>query len=199
MERALVENKLFSPMPVFTTDRLIIRAITPRDAADMYEYSCDSDVTKYLTWEPHPSPSFTKRHIKRIERSYNAHTYFDFALELRSSGKMIGTCGFTSFLYEENGCEIGYVINPRYRGYALAVEAAERFIQFAFDELRAAFVFARCMCENDASRRVMEKCGMIYYRNVDRAVVKQNRYRSVSEFRLTKERYILRQQGRDDI
>ena len=182
-------RKTFIYPPVRYTDRLILRAVETKDAADMYEYSCDPDVTKYLTWEPHRDIHFTKQYIKRVISSYRNGRFYDFAVELKCSGKMIGTAGFTSFNENESSLEIGYVFNPRYHGYSLASEAASHIIAYAFEAFSADSVFARCMPENHASRRVMEKCGMTFECLRERSVVKQNRYYDVLQYRITREEY----------
>ncbi len=174
--------QIFRSPPVIETERLILRPVGFQDVYDMYEYSCDGDVTKYLSWEPHSDIRFTKRQIKNILDGYAGGRYFDWALELKCNGKMIGTCGFTSFDYINNACEIGYVLNPRYHGYSLATEAASHVIRFAFEELSANSVFARCMTQNFASRRVMEKCGMTFNFEEKNAIVKQRKYVSVLRF-----------------
>lgn len=153
-------KSVFSPPPCLETERLLLRAIKPRDADDMFEYSSDSEVTRYLTWEPHSSKRYTRLYISGVENAYRRGAFFDWALVLRANGKMIGTCGFTSFDEQRSSCEIGYVLNPRYRGYGLAPEAAFRVIRFAFEVLGARRVEAKFMEGNTASLRVMEKCGM---------------------------------------
>ena len=190
MDYELIKKIFYSP-PVIRTERLIMRPIRSSDAADMFEYSSDPYVTRYLTWEPHKDLRFTKNHIKRIERSYREGLFYDWALELKDKHKMIGTCGFTSFVYNEDSCEIGYVLNPRYHGYLLATEAAKAAVRYAFEMLSARSVFARCMPQNIASRRVMQRCGMKYECDIDRCAVKQNRYVGVSQYRLTREEYDL--------
>lgn len=152
--------KLLKQLPVLTTERLTMRPICRRDAKDMYEYCSIPEVTEYVTWEPHESLRFTKRHIRKIRISYRQGTFHDWAL-VTSDGKMIGTCGFTSFSFDTGACEIGYVVNPAYTNRSFATEAAMRLIRFAFEDLCAETVFARCMAGNAASRRVMEKCGMV--------------------------------------
>ncbi len=153
-----VIKKLY-PLPVLKTERLTMRAVTRADAADMYEYCSVPEVSRYVTWERHGSFRFTKRHIRNIRKAYKDGTFHDWALVTRD-GKMIGTCGFTSFSFDSAACEIGYVVNPAYCGRSYATESAERLIRYAFDELHAASVYARYMEGNAASRRVMEKCGM---------------------------------------
>ena len=158
MNEKYVKNKLY-PLPVLYTKRLTMRPICRKDCSDMYEYCSIPEVSKYVTWDRHESLRVTKRHIKNIKRAYKKRTFHDWAL-VTHEGKMIGTCGFTSFLFKDGACEIGYVINPAYQNRSFATESAKRLIRFAFEELGAERVFARYMEGNAASRRVMEKCGM---------------------------------------
>lgn len=153
---------IFSNTEIIETERLFLRKIRCSDAKDMYEYACDKDVTRYLTWNPHPDVEYTKRYLGTVERAYKDCTFFDWAVVLKANSKMIGTCGFTSFDFESESCEVGYVLNPRYRGYELMPEAVKAVIKFAFEEIGAKKVTARFMQGNDASLRVMEKCNMTF-------------------------------------
>ena len=130
------------------------------DYNDMYDYACRSDVTRYLTWDPHSDREFTRRYLSYVESCYREGTFFDWALQYKGDGHMIGTCGFTSFNYDARSAEIGYVINPRYHGRGIATEAARRVVSFGFDSLDLHRIEAHYMVGNDASRRVMEKAGM---------------------------------------
>ena len=62
----------------------------------------------------------------------------------------------------EVSCEIGYGIGSRYWNQGYATEAVRRFIQYCFDEKGFQTVYASFFTGNDASRRIMEKCGMTY-------------------------------------
>lgn len=157
-------RRIFSHMPVLGTGRLLLREMRVGDSYDMFEYACRSDVTRYLTWEPHPNREYTRDYLEFISRKYRSGEFFDWALIWCADGeaemKMIGTCGFTSFDFRNNSAEIGYVINPEYRGRGIAPEAARRVLQYGFDELGLHRIEARYIIGNDASRRVMEKLGM---------------------------------------
>ena len=160
MKNCLTEK--FKEPPTLFTDRLMLRKIERFDAEDMYEYAKHSDVTKYLTWEPHPDLGYTKKYLSFIAGKYKTYDFHDWAVCLRDSGKMIGTCGFTS-LDPKNMCgEIGYVINPAYSGMGYATEAAKRITEFGFNELGLERIEAKYITENTASRRVMEKLGMAF-------------------------------------
>ncbi len=132
------------------------------DAEDMYEYAHLGEVTQYLTWNEHPNLAYTRRYLEYIKEQYSNGEFFDWALILKDSGKMIGTCGFTSFDIPNNSAEIGYVINPAYRGHGYAPEAVLAVMRFGFMELNLHRITARFISGNSASLAVMKKCGMRY-------------------------------------
>ena len=81
-----------------------------------------------------------------------------FAIRLKETGRLIGILSL--FDEKDGACEIGYGIGSRFwtRGYA--TEAVSRFLGYLFRERGMQTVFASFFSGNDASRRVMEKCGM---------------------------------------
>ena len=179
MKREIIYS-VFSDMPRIVTDRLILRQMKVRDARDMFEYASNSDTTRYLTWKAHPSVEYTEEYLKYLQTRYAAGDFYDFAVTLKDSGKMIGTCGFTRFHAESNSAEIGYVINPAYHGQGLATEGARAVIEFGFKELKLHRIEARHMVGNDASHRVMEKLGMTAEGTLREAYYVNGSYRSVT-------------------
>ncbi len=151
---------VFTNIPTLATERLTLRAMSPRDADDMFEYARREDVTEYLRWSPHPSRSYTADYLRYIRSRYSLGEFYDWAVTETKSGKMIGTCGFTCFDLPNNSAEIGYVLNPDYHGQGYGTEAAERVVRFGFQELGLHRIEARFMRENTASLHVMEKLGM---------------------------------------
>jgi ribosomal-protein-alanine N-acetyltransferase len=73
---------------------------------------------------------------------------------------LIGNCGIRLGKSGAPFGDLGYEISPAYwyRGYA--TEAARAMLDFGFEELGLHRVWAQCVPENVASRRVMEKLGM---------------------------------------
>lgn len=142
------------------TERLLLRAMSVKDVDDMFEYACLPLVTRYLLWAPHESPSYTKHYLKRVVTAYRKGEFFDWGVELLSEKKFIGTCGIAAVDIANNRAEIGYVFNPKYWNCGYASEAVGEVIRYCFEVLDFNRVEARYMLGNDASRRVMEKCGM---------------------------------------
>ncbi len=152
--------RLFSAMPIIETDRLCLRPMSVTDASDMYAYARRRDVTEYLLWSPHPSEQYTRDYLRYIEKRYAMGEFYDWAVVEKSSGKMIGTCGFTRFDFPHNSAEIGYVLNPAYHGKGYGTEAAGRVLRFGFENLSLHRIEAKFMQGNQSSLRVMEKLGM---------------------------------------
>ncbi len=144
------------------TERLLLRRIITSDTDDMYDYSCREDVTRYLLWCPHPSREYTKRYISSLQSAYRGGRFFDWGIEYKADGRLVGTCGYVKFDFENNSSEIGYVVNPHYQNMGIATEAVRAIIAFGFDYFELNRIEARYMVGNDASRHVMEKCGMSF-------------------------------------
>lgn len=161
MNRDIVQ-RYFRDLPEINTPRLLLRRVKKSDYRDMYEYACDPDVTKFLTWQPHLNPSWTMRYLSYVSTRYRTGEFYDWAVIHREDNKMIGTCGFTSFSYDHNSGEIGYVLNKSYWGRGIATEAVRAVMEAGFLKLNLHRIEAKFMQGNDRSRRVMEKAGMTF-------------------------------------
>lgn len=92
-----------------------------------------------------------------------------FAIRLKETGRFIGIILY--FDEKDGECEIGYGIGSEYWNRGFATEAAKRFIDYCFDERGMKTVCASFFTGNEASRRVMEKCGMTYSRFSEKELV----------------------------
>ncbi len=137
--------KKFKNIPVIKTERLTLRRMRVEDCHDMYEYSKREDVTEYLLWSPHPNRTHTRKYLEYIKTRYDDGEFYDWAVQLDSEQKMIGTCGFSSIDFANNSAEVGYVINPAYRGRGYAPEALLEIMMFGFLELNLHRIEARYM------------------------------------------------------
>ena len=152
--------QIFSRMPTLESERLLLRPMRTSDADDMFAYARREDVTTYLLWMPHASPSYTRDYLAYIEERYALGEFYDWAVVEKASGRMIGTCGFTRIDAPHNAAELGYVLNPDYHGRGYGTEAAARVLRFGFEELSLHRIEAKFMQGNEASLHVMEKLGM---------------------------------------
>lgn len=188
--------RVFTSIPELETPRLKLRRIKPADYADMYEYSKLEDVTRFLLWNPHSDIEYTRLYVNNLQMQYKDGDFYDWAVVYKPNMKMIGTCGFTSFNIADSRAEIGYVLNPQYWGKGLAAEAAERVIRFGFDELNVNRIEARYMSGNFRSRRVMEKCGMIYEGTYRSYMYVKDEYKDIGICSILRSEYLNRKYSR---
>ena len=163
-----------------------------QDAEDMYEYASGEELTRFLLWSPHSSVSYTAEYLKYIESRYLIGDFFDWAVVLRDSDKMIGTCGFTKIDIVNNFGEIGYVLNPEYHRQGFATEAASEVLKFGFEILGLHRIEARFMQGNDASCAVMEKLGMRFEGFETDAIFVKGAYRTVGRYAIIDREYFER-------
>ena len=149
----------FSCLPVLETQDLILRRPRMKDAADVFSYASDEEVSRYVLWEPHRSLAESRACLRDMIRRARAGWPSSWVITLRESGKVIGTIGFVWYSADNRSAEIGYSLSKSYwhRGFAtqaLRAAAAEAFRSLPLNRLEAQYDL-----RNPASGRVMQKCG----------------------------------------
>lgn len=180
----------FSNPPILETPRLILCKILPEHASDMYEYSCDPDVTKYLTWSPHASLKQTERYIQILQKKYAEGSFNDWGVILKENAKFIGTCGYTSFDYSKKTAEVGYVLSKSYWGNGYAVEAVRAVMNFGIKNFGLEGFNAKYMEGNDASGRVMQKCGMKLEGLYRHSMYIKGEFKNIVVYNITKDEFL---------
>ena len=179
--------KRFIYIPTLNSGKIKLRRILKTDIDDVYEYASDPATSEFLLWSPHPDRSYTKRYLDHLDKKYRRGEFYDWGIEFE--GKMIGTCGFTSFSIENNSAEIGYVLNKNFWGKGIASKVARMVMEYGFIELGLNRIEAKYMVEYDSSRRVMEKCLMTSEGVLRSAIYSKNRYRDIGVYSILREEY----------
>jgi ribosomal-protein-alanine N-acetyltransferase len=82
-----------------------------------------------------------------------------FSMVEPTSGAVIGSCVYKGTPDEGGVVEIAYGVDPEYQGRGYATEAARALVNFAFRSGQVRLVRAHTRAENNASTRVLAKCG----------------------------------------
>ncbi len=139
------------------TERLIMRPLSESDVNDIFAMRSDEEIMRFIREPQGRSESFDW--IKLVSARWQKDKLGFCAVIEKDTDKFLGWCGIWR-LKETGEIEIGYAIDKAHWGKGFATEAAERFMQYAFEELNAGKLVAVARPENNASRRVMEKLGM---------------------------------------
>jgi len=145
------------------TERLILRRLKHEDAQEMFDGWCnDPEVTKYLTWGPHGNVDITKMLLKQWVPLYENGDYFNWGMELKGSGKLIGNISVVQVREDIGEALIGYCMNRTYWGNGYMPEALRAVEDFLFGVVGMNRVCATHDVNNPKSGRVMQKAGMKY-------------------------------------
>ena len=87
-------SQFFYRLPVLETEDLVLRKPRMKDAGDIFRYASDEEVARYVLWDPHRSVGETRSFIHDLRSRISAGFPSSWAVELRGSGKVIGTIGF---------------------------------------------------------------------------------------------------------
>ena len=161
------------------TERLIIDPIRETDKADYFHnISHDKKVLE----------TFVCQYAETIE-AFDFSSYPGrrdlFAIRLKETGRLIGIILY--FDENENACEIGYGIGSDYWGKGYGTEAVRCFLKYLFREKGFRSVYASFFTGNEASRRVMEKCGMRYSHFSENELTYLDIPRDLTYYRITKD------------
>ena len=152
--------ELLSYMPDLVTPRLRLRRLTMGDAADVYRYSRDPEVAKHVLWEAHRSIGDSRAYLRYMLRRYRSREPASWGIELRSTGRIIGTIGFMWIQQDNAAAEVGYSLAREYWNLGLMTEALRAVIQHGFDDMGLNRIEAQHETTNPASGAVMRKCHM---------------------------------------
>jgi len=147
------------------TDRLTLRRFTEEDVDNLFELNGDPEVMRYLTGgKPTPREEIRDEiipfHLAVYARSDRFGTW---AAQARSTGEFLGWFHFRSGPPSWD-VDLGYRLRRAAWGRGYATEGSRALISKGFTELGVERVFAHTMAVNAASRRVMEKSGLVYMR-----------------------------------
>lgn len=148
-------------MPVvLDTPRLRLRRFAADDADAVAALAGNWKVASMLGRMPFP---YTRTHavefLERMALDDESKTDFVFAFTL-PGGPAMGAIGL--HVRDHGHFELGYWLGEPYWGKGYATEAAERLVQFAFEDLEIDRLIAGHFFDNPASGRVLSKVGFTY-------------------------------------
>lgn len=146
-------------MKMIMTERLILRTFVEEDAEDVYAYAVNPKIGPPAGWPPHTDVEMSRSIVRRFIQADDV-----WALEDRETGRVIGSIGINQDRKRNlnTAYVIGYVLSELYWGRGLMKEAVRAVFRHAFEEMGAEILTAYHYPYNTQSRRVMEKCGMVY-------------------------------------
>jgi RimJ/RimL family protein N-acetyltransferase len=153
------------PIESFDTPRMVTRRPGDEDFDDLCRLFEDPAVM--ATLGPIRSRDQTRRFLDDAIRHWERHGYGIWMLYLKDGGEFVGYAGLRNLNVAGNDeVELLYALRAEFWNQGLASEAAHAVTDIAFNKLGLASIVAFTVPNNLASRRVMEKVGMRYERDI---------------------------------
>lgn len=146
---------------VLETQRLVLRRFTLDDAAALVALDSDPQVRRYVGTGPPPTLAFYRdEKLPAWIAHYANSPYGYWAAHEKPALDFVGWFHLRPHAEDEGIYDLGYRLMRSAWGRGLATEGSRALIDKGFGQWGAQRITAHCLVENQASSRVMEKCGL---------------------------------------
>ncbi len=143
------------------TARLRLRMFRRGDVDVFARLFADPQVVQYLR----PlDPGQVERQLIEFLLHWEERGFGLWAVELKESRELIGRAGLLQhddWTASPTNVEVGWTFDPRHWGQGYATEAGRASVEFGFTNLGLDNIISITRPDNVASRRVMQKCGLV--------------------------------------
>jgi [ribosomal protein S5]-alanine N-acetyltransferase len=147
------------------TERLRAEPISAAHQQDMVQLLCDPRVASTLGGVP--SPARVAAEIEHLAEHFRRHGYGFWVWREKATGEVVARGGIEhTHVAGRDEVEVGWAVMADRWGEGFASELGAASVRAAFDEHGIDELVSFTLPDNRASRRVMEKLGFAYERDV---------------------------------
>ncbi len=147
----------FSPFPMLTTERLVLRKITIEDAEAIFVLRSDDRVNKYIDRPRAHNVDDARNFINQIRGRVSQNELLYWAITQKKNNSLIGTIMFWNINREEHTAEVGFELLPDFQGQGMMREALAKVIDFGFNKFGLQVMEALPEEENEKSIALLER------------------------------------------
>ncbi|NUO01494.1 MAG: GNAT family N-acetyltransferase [Saprospiraceae bacterium] len=148
---------------ILETERLVLREFEVADAPFYYELNADPEVLRYTGDDPFPTLESAVKFLENYDH-YAKYGFGRWTVLLRETGELLGWCGL-KYLEDVEEVDLGYRFMQKYWRKGYATEAGKACIKYGLEDLKLPFIVGRAMKGNIGSIRVLENCGMTWWKD----------------------------------
>lgn len=120
--------------PSLETERLLLTELRVDDEADLFSLFSNPSVVEYYDLDVFREYSQAANLISLFKSRYEEQQGIRWAIRLKSSGRLIGTCGFNSWSSKMHNAVIGYDLLPEFWRQGYSSEAVRAIIAAGFSD-----------------------------------------------------------------
>ncbi len=152
------------------TERFILRQILESDAQDLFELDSDPDVHAYLGKKPIKSLKEAQGIVRYIRGQYKENGIGRWAIIDKKTNEFLGWSGLkyeTALRKNFPYYDVGYRLKKKHWGRGVATETALAALDYGFQKLHLAEIYAAAHVENIASNKTLQKIGLKFIETFD--------------------------------
>lgn len=181
---------LFSVFPVIESERLILRQLTPEDAADFFACQSDPEVFRYAGRSEETSLESARHMLNILFKRHQEQSMLSWAILLKENQRLIGRFQIEEWSDENHRAAVGYLLGKQYWGKGYASEALRAVIASLFEQTTVNRIDTFAWAENVASTRVMEKAGMRFEGLARQKRFAKGAFRDVKSYAILREDFL---------
>jgi ribosomal-protein-alanine N-acetyltransferase len=151
----------FTPFPVLTTERLILRCLELSDDQLLFKLRSNENVNKYIVRTKQKDIKEIRAFISKIKDEINNNEWIYWVISLKDDPTLIGDICLWNFSDEKTVAEIGYELDPAFQGKGIMSEALKKIIKYGFMEIELQSIEAYTHKKNDNSTKLLQKYNFI--------------------------------------
>ena len=150
------------PFPSIDLGDFILREQQDKDVANFFKYYTDPEVNRYILTEVPQTLEDARRELYYWRNCFYNNDGIYFAIANKQNDEMIGSIGLTSYNNYNNRIELSYDMAQEYWRRGIMTKATLATIKYGFKILQVNRIEAVTSIYNEASVRLLEKCGFKY-------------------------------------
>lgn len=174
---------------LLTTQDLLLRKPSMEDVSDIVALANNHKISSMLESMPYPYfDEDAEKFVDQVSRPDNGECVF--AIAEASSGELVGMCGLHLVKRRFDLPHMGYWIGEAFWGRGYATQAARAVADLFFKVGSENTLLLSVLDSNEASRRVIEKCGGRFWKNDAKYSAYFNKEVGVDHYRITRENWV---------
>jgi ribosomal-protein-alanine N-acetyltransferase len=157
--------------PELHTNRLRLRELMFEDTEQLLAIRSNDDINRFIGRSSVQTTEAVNEFIAARRKDVADKQSMYWGIELKRSGKLIGTICYWNLNHETISAEIGYELLPSEQGKGLMKEAVDSVIAYGFDEMELHTITAQLSPANVKSVQLLERHHFSYNETIDEHLV----------------------------
>lgn len=149
----------FSPFPVLTSERLILRKVELSDDKEIFFHRSDKAMNQYVDRPCAETIEDAREWIRKIDGFAANNASIFWGIALKDSEPLIGGFCFWNLSRENDLAEIGFSLHPEHWGKGLMQEALTAALQYGVEVMQLKTIASYTNPENVNAIKLLKRNG----------------------------------------